>query len=60
MYTTSLGIATSLSMLGRPSLTSSDDFLFADVVGMDFGCKLQYSCVGVLVGVRVHVGLQGL
>lgn len=42
------------------SLTSADDFLLGDVAGVDFGGELQDGHVGILVRVRVHVGLQGL
>ena len=38
------------------SLTSSDDFLFGDVVWVDFSGKLQDCYVGVLVCMWIHVG----
>lgn len=44
----------------EPSLTSADDFLLGDVAGVDLGGELQDGHVGILVRVRVHVGLQGL
>lgn len=40
------------------SLTGSNDFLFGYVAGVDFSGKLQDGCVGVLVCVRIDVGLE--
>lgn len=42
------------------SLTSSNDFFFGYVAGVDFSGKLHDSSVGVLICVWIHIGFQRL
>lgn len=57
---TSPQLSPTADCLSSVSLTSSNDFLFAYVAGVDFSGKLQDGYVGVLVCMWIHVGLQRL